>query len=235
MDTPCFSSWSNEFQHHARQFRQLTQGFLHQLQLLGATWIPAQRFAQADDGTFSGIRKWPLKPIFWTFFWQTAQAGASCGDAVRQARAICTSQAQPLPADQSGLYCTARSKLTLGGLDSVHRDLVQNAQAQILEGNLWSGYRTLALDGPCFTMADTPENQAVYPQPSVQKPGCGFPLARLLAFFRLRTGLIRDWITDNWHQHELGLLPRLLEVVRRGELLLADRGFGNFCGAGPVH
>ena len=228
VSTPFFPSWSDDFNHHARKFRQLGAGSLHQLQLLAAAWIPAHRLAQADEGAFSRVRRWPLKLTFWTFFWQTAQAGAACRDAVRQARALCASQAQPLPADENGPYCTARSKLSLECLDSVHRDLLQNAQSRIVERDLWCGHRVVAVDGTCFTMADTPENQKIYPQQKVQKPGCGFPIARLLAFFCLGTGLISDWLTGNWHQHELSLLPRLLGALRRDEVLLGDRGFGNF-------
>ncbi len=226
--TPFFPAWSDDFEHHARKFQALAQDSLHQLQLLCSVWIPAHRFSQEDEGDFSRTRRWPLWLTFWTFLWQSAQAGSSCRDAVRQARALRISRDQPPPADDTGPYCTARGKLPLDRLDSIHQDLLQDAQSLITEGDLWCGHRVSVLDGTCFTMADTPENQALYPQPRVQKPGCGFPIARLLAFFCLSTGLIRTWITGHWYQHELSLLPGLLESLRRGEVLLGDRGFGNF-------
>ena len=37
-------------------------------------------------------------------------------------------------------------------------------------------------------MPDTQENQAVYPQPSTQASGVGFPLARLVMVICLATG-----------------------------------------------
>lgn len=228
MSTPFFPSWSDDFEHHSRKFQRLAQGSLHQLQLIGASWIPAHRFSQEDEKAFSRSRRWPLHLVFWTFLWQVAQTGASCRDAVRQAIALCSSDNKPVPADDSAPYCVARAKLPIDRLEAIHQDLVRNAQDRILQRDLWCGHRVTVVDGTCFTMADTPENQQAFPQQRVQKPGCGFPIARLLAFFSLATGMITQWVTGNFHQNELGLLPQLLESFRLGDVLLGDRGFGNF-------
>ncbi|HSA00799.1 MAG TPA: hypothetical protein P5055_08675 [Candidatus Paceibacterota bacterium] len=40
------------------------------------------------------------------------------------------------------------------------------------------------MDGSTVTLPATPENQAAYPQQKAQKPGCGFPLMRVVALFR---------------------------------------------------
>jgi hypothetical protein len=45
-------------------------------------------------------------------------------------------------------------------------------------------------DGTTVTMADTPANQAAYPQVYNQKPGAGFPIARLGALISLSCGAI---------------------------------------------
>jgi hypothetical protein len=47
-------------------------------------------------------------------------------------------------------------------------------------------------DGSHVWMPDTPENQAVYPQPVVQQPGIGFPLARVAVLLSLATGACHD-------------------------------------------
>ena len=39
---------------------------------------------------------------------------------------------------------------------------------------------------------DTPENQAAYPQQKSQKPGCGFPIARILVIFSLSVGTVLE-------------------------------------------
>jgi hypothetical protein len=75
-------------------------------------------------------------------------------------------------------------------------------------------------------MADTAAHQKVYPQQSVQKLGCGFPILRLIAFFCLATGMLTAWTTGNWHQHEIVLFQQLWDSLRPGDVLLGDRGFG---------
>ena len=42
-------------------------------------------------------------------------------------------------------------------------------------------------------MADTPENQADYPQHGNQKKSCGFPILRLLAVMSLSMGTVVDY------------------------------------------
>jgi hypothetical protein len=39
---------------------------------------------------------------------------------------------------------------------------------------------------------DTPQNQASYPQPEVQRPGIGFPLARLTVLLSLATAACHE-------------------------------------------
>jgi len=48
------------------------------------------------------------------------------------------------------------------------------------------------VDGTGLSIPDTQENQAVYPQPSTQAPGVGFPLARLVMVICLATGAALD-------------------------------------------
>jgi hypothetical protein len=74
----------------------------------------------------------------------------------------------------------------------------------------------------------------------VQRPGCGFPIIRLVALFALATGMITGWITGAWGQHELVLFQQLWQELRPGELLLGDRGFCTWgllaqCQARQIH
>ena len=41
-----------------------------------------------------------------------------------------------------------------------------------------------------ITMPDTPANQAEYSQPASQRPGCGFPILRIVVVFSLATGTV---------------------------------------------
>lgn len=228
MATPDFPSWAGDFKRAYQKFRAPAPASVHQLEVLCAAWIPSGRLAQQEEKDFSRARQWTLRLTFWCFLWQVTQVGASCRDAVRQAIALCSAQGLPAPTDDSAAYCGARAKLPVERLDEIHRQVVQDAQGLVTQGDLWCGRRVRALDGTCVTLADTPENQATFPQASTQKVGCGFPVARILASFCLATGLLVHWVTGHWYQNELSLLASLLESCGQGEVLLGDRGFGNF-------
>jgi hypothetical protein len=43
------------------------------------------------------------------------------------------------------------------------------------------------------TLPDTPHNQRAYPQSRGQKPGCGFPLMKIVGVFSLSTGGLLDY------------------------------------------
>jgi hypothetical protein len=48
------------------------------------------------------------------------------------------------------------------------------------------------VDGCTVTAADTPENQAEYPQNPAQEEGLGFPIIRCVTLISLATGLLVD-------------------------------------------
>ncbi len=74
-------------------------------------------------------------------------------------------------------------------------------------------------------MPDTPENQALYPQPNTQAPGVGFPLARLVMVICLASGAALDMAVgphSGKGSGELGLVRGLLEGFSPGDVMLAD-------------
>jgi hypothetical protein len=240
MTTPDLPAFAPLFAQQLQHLRTATQAALHQFQALFEPWIPHYRLAQQDDGPHSRDRCWNLRLVFWTFLWQIAQAGASCREAILQARHLCQLQNRPQPPDKTSPYCQARGHLPLERLDAIHDALVTEAQAGSATRDLWCGLRVFAVDGTTLTAPDTPENQAAFPQPKSQRPGCGFPLIRLVAFFALATGMMTGWIHGAWGQSELALLQHLWEQLRPGELLLGDRGFCTWgllaqCQARQVH
>jgi len=226
--TSDFPAWSGGFAAQVKRLRTTLTPTLHQFELLFTAWIAPWRLAQEDEGEHSRDRCWNLRLVFWTFLWQVAQAGASCREAIRQAQARCRISGHRLPPDENSPYCQARAALPLERLKEIHQGVVQEADAAIATKDLWCGHRAFVVDGSTVTAADTPANQKVFPQQSVQKPGCGFPILRLVAFLSLATGLLTAWATAGWHQSELGLLQTLWENLRAGDVLLADRGFCNW-------
>jgi hypothetical protein len=80
-------------------------------------------------------------------------------------------------------------------------------------------------------MPDTADNQAVFPQQSNQKPGLGFPIARMVALISLAAGTLMDYRLGAYQGKgtgETSLLSELLGHLSGGDLLLADRYYCTF-------
>jgi hypothetical protein len=93
----------------------------------------------------------------------------------------------------------------------------------------WQGMRVGVIDGTTVSMPDTAENQALWPQPSTQKPGCGFPIMKLVGLFCLASGAAISIVTGNLHIHEHALFQGMWPTcMAQFDLLLADRNFGSF-------
>jgi hypothetical protein len=226
--TPDFPLWAGSFAHQLQKLRHAAAPNLHQFELLFADWIPHWRLAQQEEGPHSRDRRWNLRLVFWTFAWQIAQAGASCREAIRQAQARCKNAGRPLPPDEDSPYCQARGSLPLERLQNIHESLCAETHQGVAQRDLWCGRHVVVVDGSSVTAPDTPANQKAFPQQSVQQPGCGFPILRLVALLSLATGMLTAWTVAPWSQHEVGMLQMLWDCLRPGEVLLADRGFCNW-------
>lgn len=129
-----------------------------------------------------------------------------------------------LPSTNTSAYTQARKRLVLDDLWSI---LYHGAGAMELEVNeVFPDERPwIVVDGTSFSMPDTAENQEMWPQPSNQKPGIGFPVMRAVATFSLGSGAILDAETGNLHEHEANLFRRMHPGFTKGDILLGDRGF----------
>ena len=127
---------------------------------------------------------------------------------------------------ETGAYCQARKRLPETFVAQVARQSGAALEAEVHSAWLWKGRRVLVYDGSSVSMPDTPQNQRDYPQPDTQKPGLGFPHARIAAVFSLACGAILDMGICRYAgkgQSDLGLLRTLLHVFLPGDVMLADR------------
>jgi len=91
---------------------------------------------------------------------------------------------------------------------------------------LWKGRRVYLFDGTTVSMPDTPANQEAYPQHDAQRPGVGFPMARIAAIFSLSCGAIIDLGICRYAgkgQGELSVFHQLIDRFRPGDVVLTDR------------
>lgn len=160
------------------------------------------------------------------FLSQVMNADSSCRAAVARLVAFRVAQGLRPCSSKTGAYCTARKNLPEGFFAWLVRRVGASLAAQVAPEWLWKGREVLVFDGSTVSMPDTPANQAAYPQPRSQKPGVGFPLARIAAVFSLACGAVLDLGLCRYRgkgQSELGLLRQLWHNFKAGSILLADR------------
>ncbi len=131
-------------------------------------------------------------------------------------------------------YCDARARLPLAAMASVVerlcRDCISYTQGAYTHGAAatWLGRRVLIADATSCTTPDTPALQRLWPQPSAQKPGCGFPMIKLLGLLDLATGMIVQLSMSCLATHEVSQAAAMTAMLRPGDVLLGDRGFCSF-------
>ena len=162
----------------------------------------------------------------WMFLGQVLSADHSCRAAVAHLIAHRVSQGQSPCSPETGAYCQARKRLPEAFFSEVARQTGRALDTNANSKWLWKGRRVYAYDGSTVSMPDTPENQKAYPQPATQKPGLGFPLARIAVVVSLSCGAVLDLGICRYAgkgQSELGMLRTLLNMFLPGDVLLADR------------
>ncbi len=160
------------------------------------------------------------------FLGQVLSADHSCRAAVARLIAHRVAGGQDPCSARTGAYCQARQRLPEAFFSETALRTGRALDDGADEGWLWKRRRVYIYDGSSVTMPDTPANQTEYPQPVAQKPGLGFPLARIAAVFSLTCGAIVGLGICRYAgkgQSELGMLRNLLDLFRPGDVMLADR------------
>src|SRR5262245_35686058 len=126
----------------------------------------------------------------WVFLGQVLSADHSCRKAVARLLAHRLARGQRPCSPRAGAYCQARQRLPESFFADVACSVGRALDDRAERRWLWQGRRVYLFDGTTVTMPDTRENQAAYPQVYNQKPGLGFPIARLGALISLACGAV---------------------------------------------
>jgi hypothetical protein len=167
----------------------------------------------------------------WVFLAQVLSADHSCRAAVTRLIAHRLSRGQSPCSAETGAYCQARKRLPEKFFAAVACLVGRSLDSSVERRWLWKGRRVYMFDGTTVTMPDSPENQRAYPQVYNQKPGLGFPIARIGAMTSLSCGAIVHLGFCQYAgkgQGEVSLLRRLWDVLHRGDVLLTDRLMANW-------
>ena len=169
----------------------------------------------------------------WVFLGQVLSADHSCRAAVARLIAHRVSQGMKPCSSKTGAYCQARKRLSEAFFSTVALLVGRTLDAQVDSRWLWKGHRVYLFDGSTVSMPDTLANQRAYPQLYNQKPGTGFPIARIAAIISLSCGAILNLGICRYAgkgQGEVSLLRQLWSVLRRGDVLLTDCLMSNWVG-----
>jgi hypothetical protein len=131
----------------------------------------------------------------------------------------------------TGAYCKARQNLPVEMVSNVARQTGRVIVEHTPDAWHWRGRRVKLVDGTTVTMPDTPENQAVYPQQKGQKPGLGFPIARMVGLICLGSGAVLDAALGPFKGKRTGehaLFRQLLDSLEPGDVVLADRYYCSY-------
>lgn len=198
-----------------------------------ARHLPAETIQKALDQENVSFRDRLFSPCvtLWVFLSQLLDPDHSCRQAVARLVAFRAALGLAPCSPNTSAYCKARQRLSEGVLTRLTRqtgqDLLERAPARWL----WKGRTVKIVDGTTVSMPDTPENQQAYPQPRSQKPGLGFPLARLVVVFSLAVGTVLDAALGRYRGKETGetaLFRSLHDGLSEGDVVVADRYYGSY-------
>src|SRR5207245_887910 len=225
MHTPFFPVWRARLAPLGQRVQHLREQSLLCLDLLLSSFLPPGLLSQADEGPNSRDRIYSVRRTFFGFLYQVLNPDCPCRQVVRQIQALFALHNAGSVDEGTSAYCQARDRLPLDILLRLRCATAAHAQKVC---QLWRGLCVKVIDGTSTSAPDTRKNQPAYPQPGAQKPGCGFPLLKMVGVFSLATGALLDYAKGNKHQHELTLLQKLLDQFKAGDLALADRAFSTY-------
>ena len=202
------------------------------------------QFAQGGQGVFSDVlsaekvaaviaeecgdyreRLYPPLVTLRLFIGQVLSEDHACQDVVCQYLAERTADKVEGNGLNTGTYCQARQRLPLKVPERLYQEVGTALEAKMPKAWRWRGRHVKIFDGTAVSMPDSVENQADYPQSSEQKPGLGFPVARLGGLISLASGAVLGHSVAACKGKGTGeqtLLHGLLPLIEAGDILLAD-------------
>jgi hypothetical protein len=193
-----------------------------------ATFITESVCFAADDGDI-----YTPAVTLWAWLSQALHAGRlrSCAAAVARVGVLCVMLGRQPPSPDTGAYCRARAKLPERVLRRLVYAVGDELESRLPADWLWCGRHVKIGDGTTLLAADTPQNQAAWPQARTQKPGVGFPILRMVVLLSLATAAVCGVALGPYKGKETGepaLLRELLDRFQPGDVFLGDCCFASY-------
>lgn len=166
-----------------------------------------------------------IQPLLQTFIMQIACRGSS-----REAISRGINQGW-LPigtSPKTAAYIKARSRIPEDKLKELFVTTGKMLEEAASEQWIFEDRQVKIVDATTFTLHDTAQNQAEYPQPSGQKKGCGFPMMCASILRGLESGAIIDAETVAGTGYEHPVFRKLWRSLNSGDIVLGDALYGSF-------
>jgi hypothetical protein len=184
-----------------------------------------------DHGVEFRDRVFSPVTTIWGFLSQVLNDDHSCRDAVSRIIAHRAANGNAVCSPNTASYCNARSRIPTSVFSTLATRTAQELQVSAHDHWKWNGRSVFIFDGSSVSMPDTPENQAMYPQPPTQRPGLGFPLARIGVLLSLATGACHNLAIAPYKGKgtgETNLFRRMYDTLKPGDVILADALFDDY-------
>jgi hypothetical protein len=190
--------------------------------VLGAAEIAAVVAAHVND-----YRERIYSPLdtLRLFIGQVLSSDRACQDVVGRRLSERTAQGKSTCTLNTGSYCDARARLPVWIPVALGNKIGERLESMAPETWRWQARHVKLFDGTTVSMPDTVSNQAAFPQSREQKPGLGFPVARIGALIGLASGALLGYQVvscEGKGTGEQSLLRNLLGNVTPGDIVLAD-------------
>jgi Transposase DDE domain len=220
----------------AASFRHTLRGFLQDNGLPFQEVLTAERIQEiaTEERVSFGTAQTDVYSVpvtLWAFLGQVASGSKSCLSAVARVMVLLATLGRPPCGAGTGAYCKARAKLPERFLQRLACSVGTELEDRVPEAWRWHRRRVLLLDGSTLSMPDTEANQQAYPQSRSQRPGVGFPLMRWVVLIGLASAAVLASAFGRWRGKQTGetaLFRQLLDTLRAGDVLLADRYYCSY-------
>ena len=230
METPFFPLWRAQLApmgaRLVRTLKTVRAYTLTQLEECFAPHLPQTLFPKAAEKANSRDRIYTRPRTFWSMLWQAFNPKASCREVAFEVQALFDVRGGPDVSGRDGAYCRAKARLPLSEFPKALSATAQAADKLAPPGTLLQGRPVKVTDGSTLTTADTRKNRKAYPPVQAAEPN--FPMMRVIVLFSLLSGAVLSLTCGDLRTAELPMLCQMLSLLAPNDILMGDRGFGNF-------
>src|SRR5437588_3091186 len=130
-------------------------------------------------------------------------------------------------AGKSGIS-QARSRLGAEPVKKLYHAVVAPIAEKRTQGAWYRQWRLVSLDGSTLDVADTTENDKAFGRPGCSRGSSAFPKIRFVALLENGTHVLWGAHMDRYATDELTLAEKVIPLLRKGMLCMADRFFPGY-------